>query len=92
MNVPRPTNPASVVSLASGIASWVVLPFLAAIVAVIAGHIARAEIRRSGAAGDGMAIAGLILGYVNLALSVLVIAAVFLGLFGLGWLLIHSQP
>lgn len=92
MNAPRSTNSAAVVSLASGIASWVVLPFLAAIVAVVTGHMARAAIRRSGEDGDGLALAGLILGYANLALSLLLLAAFFLGLLGLGWLLVQAQP
>ncbi len=87
----RPTSTAAIVSLSFGAASWLLLPILAAIVAVVAGHMARGEIRRSGGAidGDGMALAGLILGYLNLAagvLTVLVIVfgvAVFLGLAGI---------
>lgn len=92
MDVPRPTSTAAIVSLVSGIASWVMLPFLAAIVAIVAGHMARAEIRRSGAEGDGLALAGMILGYANLVLSLLVLAVVFFGLAGLGWLIFQSQP
>lgn len=43
---------------------------LASIVAVILGHISRGEIKRSGGReqGSGMALAGLILGYIMLAL------------------------
>jgi zinc transporter ZupT len=92
MNAVRPTSTAAIVSLVSGIASWVMLPFLAAIVAIVAGHMARAEIQRSGAEGDGLAIAGLILGYANLALCIAVLAVLFLGLAGLGWLMFQAQP
>jgi hypothetical protein len=37
------------------------------LVAVVCGHVARGQIRRTGEAGDGVAIAGLILGYLGLA-------------------------
>lgn len=87
MNAPSPTNAAAVVSLATGIASWVLLPFLAAIVAVIAGHMARSQIRREGGDGDGLALAGLVLGYLNIAFCVLLLFALVFGLLGLGWLL-----
>jgi hypothetical protein len=87
MNAPSPTNTAAVVSLATGIASWVLLPFLAAIVAVIAGHMARGQIAREGGDGDGLALAGLVLGYLNIAFCVLLLFALVFGLLGLGWLL-----
>jgi len=84
----RPTSTAAIVSLSFGVASWLLLPILAAIVAVVAGHIARGEIRRSDGAidGDGMALAGLILGYANLAAGVLAVLVVVFGvavLFGI---------
>lgn len=87
MNVPRPTNTAAIISLAAGIASWVLLPFFAALVAVIAGHMARGEIRRERQDGDGLAIAGLVLGYLNLAFCTMLLVAIVFGLLGLGWLL-----
>ena len=62
-----PTNSLAVVSLVSAILSWVLCPFVAAVVAVITGHIARSQIRRTGEAGDGVALAGLIIGYLHLA-------------------------
>lgn len=71
------TSTLAIVSLISGIASWLPLPLLGAIVAVVCGHLARGEIRRAPAGaieGDGMAIAGLILGYAHLTLWVLVVA------------------
>ncbi|MFA5684206.1 MAG: DUF4190 domain-containing protein [Lysobacteraceae bacterium] len=83
-----PTSVSAIVSLASGIASWVLLPFIAAIIAVVSGHMARSEIRRSQGMvqGDAMAIIGLILGYVNLALiigGILLLVLFFGGLAGL---------
>ena len=60
-----------------------VLPFLGSIAAVIFGHMARGEIRRQPdrLEGDGLAVAGLVLGYLSIALAVLVVVAIFL-LFG----------
>jgi hypothetical protein len=69
----RPTNTLALVSLVSGILAWVILPFLGAIVAIITGHMARREIRAApeSYSGEGMAIAGLILGYAQVVLIVL---------------------
>lgn len=60
----------AVVSLISGILG---LFFFGSLIAVICGHIARANIRDSAGTqtGDGMAIAGLILGYFGLAMTLL---------------------
>jgi hypothetical protein len=67
-----------VISLIFGILSWVMLPVVGPIVAVVAGHMARAEIRSSNGqvGGGGMATAGLILGYLQIALFVLAICAI----------------
>jgi hypothetical protein len=58
----------AIVSLAAGILSWFMFPFIGAIVAVITGHMARSQIKASPGreTGDGLAIAGLILGYLHL--------------------------
>ncbi len=84
-NAPTTSTPA-VLSLVFGIASWFALPFLGAIVAVVCGHLARGEIRRAQPGtmqGEGMALAGLILGYVHLALILLVVLGVLLVLAGI---------
>ncbi len=89
MNVPMGSNPPqssvlAIVSLISGILSWCLFPFFGAIAAVICGHLARGEIRRAAPGtitGDGAALGGLILGWVQLALIALAIFAVF-ALFG----------
>jgi hypothetical protein len=64
----RKTNGFAVGSLVCGI-----IPFFGGIPAVILGHYARAQIRKTGERGDGMAIAGLIFGYLWISLWVLII-------------------
>ena len=68
----------AVASLVCGLATWFILPVIGAIAAVITGHMAKREIRESGGTigGDGMAVAGLILGYTQLGLLVLGIICV----------------
>ncbi len=80
-NIPStepPNSTLAIISLVSGILGWTVLPLLGAVVAVITGHMAKREIRDSAGTlgGDGMATAGLVLGYSSLALGLLVICAV----------------
>ncbi|GAB3726905.1 DUF4190 domain-containing protein [Luteimonas pelagia] len=84
----RRTSATAILSLVFGILSWVALPLVGAIVAVVTGHVARGEIRRSAGAveGDGLAVAGLVLGWANLAL-VLLGLVLFLFVFGgVAWL------
>ncbi|MGH8174204.1 MAG: DUF4190 domain-containing protein [Rhodanobacteraceae bacterium] len=83
------TSGTAIASLIFGILSWVVLPFIGAILAVVFGHSARKEISRAEPGtieGDGMALAGLILGWAHLALFIVVILFVFLFLGGLAFL------
>jgi len=72
-------------SLVSGILSWCLVPVVGAFVAIICGHMARAEIRRAQGAleGDGMAVAGMILGYLHLAFMLLLVLMVLLFFGGL---------
>lgn len=78
-----PNNSLAVVSLISGIVGWTILPFIASIVAVITGHMARKQIAATGESGAGMATAGLVLGYVMIGLSVvsILIAVLVFGVF-----------
>lgn len=73
------TSSLAVVSLVFGVLGWCILPFIGPIVAIICGHLARAEIRRAGVdgrmEGDGMAIGGLVLGYLQLAVGLLLVMA-----------------
>jgi hypothetical protein len=66
-----PNSTLAIVSLVSGILGWTLAPLLGSIVAVITGHMAKNEIKASGGAiqGDGLATAGLILGYLSLGLA-----------------------
>ncbi len=70
INQPPTNSGLAVTSLVTGILSWVLVPILGAIIAVITGHMAKREIRQSAGrlSGEGMATAGLILGYINLLL------------------------
>ena len=72
--VAPPTNTLAIVSFVLGIASYVAVPIIGAIAAVVLGHMARGQIRQTGEGGGGFALAGLILGYVHLALAVIAIA------------------
>jgi Domain of unknown function (DUF4190) len=74
------TNPWAVASLVCGIAQFFVPPGV--ILAIVFGHIARRQIRRTGEGGRGLATAGLILGYAGLVIGIaLVIAGLGLALF-----------
>ncbi|MEL7591169.1 MAG: DUF4190 domain-containing protein [Anaerolineaceae bacterium] len=72
----------AIISLISGILGWTIFPFIASIVAVITGHLAKKEIRESGGtmSGDGMALAGIILGYTMIGLALLGIIIVVVAL------------
>ena len=86
--MPR-TSTTAVLSLVFGILSWCVLPLVGAIVAVVTGHVARGEIRRAPPGtveGDGMDVAGLVLGWTNLALMVLGLFLVLFVFGGIAWL------
>ncbi len=85
-----PAKPSSNLALASlilGILGWTVIPGIGSIAAIVTGHLAKSEIKNSMGAlgGDGMATAGLALGYASIALGLCVICIVFaLPLLGVG--------
>ncbi|MBC7991564.1 MAG: DUF4190 domain-containing protein [Luteimonas sp.] len=88
----RDTSSLAIVSLVFGLLGWSFLPMLGSLVAIITGHLARGEIRREPARlqGDGLAIAGLVLGYAAIAMAVLVVMIFVLFFGGLVWLGAHS--
>jgi hypothetical protein len=92
-NAPPPvtvsTSGWAIFSLIAGILAWLGVFGLGGLAAVITGHIAKNEIKKSGGqiGGDGLATAGLVLGYLNLA-----IALVFACFFVLMFLGIFSTP
>lgn len=68
---PAPTNPLAITALIAGIAGFIILPFIGSLVAIITGHMALSKLKTSGEQGRGMALAGVIMGYVGIALGVL---------------------
>jgi len=96
MNQPYPqvppvirTSNLAIISLIGGITGFTVLPFLGAIVAIITGHMAQSEIKKSNGmvTGKGMATAGLIMGYIVLVGGICVLClALILPLLGFTFL------
>jgi hypothetical protein len=70
----RGTNGFAIASLVLGIL-W--LYWIGSILALVFGYIARGQIRQQGQSGDGMAIAGIVLGWIGVGTLVLLI---FLGI------------
>ena len=81
----RRTSSMAIVSLVAGLLGWTFAPWLGSIIAIITGHMARAEIRRdpAGLEGDGLAVAGLALGWAMILLSVFTVLAIVLFFGGL---------
>jgi hypothetical protein len=67
------TSGLAIASLVMGIAGWTLLPWIGSILAIIFGYMARNEIRqRPGELeGEGLAVAGLVLGWIMIGVSVL---------------------
>jgi len=85
------TSTMAIISLIGSLTGISVLPILGSLAGIIFGHIAKSEIKKSGGTigGNGMATAGLIIGYVTIglglcALCVFVILPFILALLGLG--------
>lgn len=82
---PQRSNGLAVASLICGIAGLVIIPFLASVAAVITGHLGLNQTKRdSTLGGRGMAIAGLVLGYIGIAFSILLGALMLLAVFAAG--------
>lgn len=71
-----PTNTLAILAL--------VLSFIVSIAGIICGHLALAQIKRTGEAGRELALAGLIVGYVTTGLGILIAIASIV--FTFGWL------
>jgi Domain of unknown function (DUF4190) len=66
------TSGFAIASLVLGIAGFFVLPLILSILAVVFGNKAREEIRANpGVGGDGLATAGLVLGWIGIAMAAL---------------------
>lgn len=74
------TAPIAIWSLVLSVLGIIPLGLLASIPAVICGHLALPRIRKSAGAlgGHGLAVAGLVIGYIGLALQLLVLPALLL--------------
>jgi hypothetical protein len=93
---PPKTNSRAVAAMICGIAEFFTFG-LTSIPAVILGHTARGEIRRTGEAGAGLAMTGLILGWLAIALWLLfwagvLVAGVALGHGGTVGHAVHIRP
>lgn len=68
-----PTSTLAIVSLVSAILGFTFVPIIGTIVAIVTGYMARSETRSipPRASGDGLATAGIILGWVQAGLLVL---------------------
>ena len=90
-NYQAPNSSTAIISLVAGILGLTFLPLIGSIVAIIAGSRAKTEIAQSGGTlgGEGMATAGVVMGWIGIALSALgcCIAAVMIlfsmGMFGI---------
>lgn len=97
MNEANRTSTLAVISLVAGILGWTLLPFLGSLGAIITGHMARSEIRRAAGTvdGDGLAIAGLVLGWGSVVVTMIgiLVAVMFFGGIAalLAWLGLSGQ-
>jgi ABC-type phosphate transport system permease subunit len=79
------TSVTAIISLVTGLLGLVqILPFICPMIAIVTGHLAKSEIRRSGGqlTGDGLATTGLILGYLMLAIGLCAACVILLVLAG----------
>ena len=72
VEAPTPTSGLAIASLVLGIGGLTILPLLGSIVALILGYMARNEIRQrpDELTGDGLAIAGIVMGWIAVGLAV----------------------
>ena len=75
------TNGLAIASLACALVQFVFGP-LATIPAIVFGHVARHQIKRTGEQGAGLALAGLILGWATVILAIVLIVAMSAGMHG----------
>jgi Domain of unknown function (DUF4190)/DUF1707 SHOCT-like domain len=86
---PPKTNSRAVAAMICGVAEFFTFG-LTSIPAVILGHVARGEIRRTGEAGGGLAMTGLILGWLAIGLWLVFWAGVLIAGLALGHPTAHT--
>ena len=76
----------AIISLVASIASWVLLFGIGGVVGVICGIVARNQIKASAGqqTGNGLAIAGIIVGGINIAVICIILLCVGVSFLGLG--------
>lgn len=79
------TNTLAIVSIIASVLNFFLIPVLGSIVGVITGHMSLRQIRNTGEGGAGLAKAGLIVGYIGLALLVLAIIAIVVFAVSVPW-------
>ena len=89
----RGTNGLAVASLACGVGQLILGP-LATVPAIVLGHMARHQIKRTGEDGAGMALAGLLMGWAAVALAVFLVllVAVAFGVSSRHGVIVHPGP
>ena len=70
---PRPTNGLAIASMVLGIL-WIY--WIGSILALVFGYVARSQIRERHEGGDGMAIAGIVLGWIGVGVLLITIVLV----------------
>lgn len=75
---PVPISSLALASLVAGILAWFAFPVVGAVVAIVCGHFGLNEIRQGNGElhGRGLAIAGLVLGYIQAAIVVLMLVGI----------------
>jgi hypothetical protein len=70
----RPTNGMAIASMVVSIAAFLACGGILGIVGALLGHTARKQIRERGEEGDGMALAGIIVGWIGFGVGLIVVA------------------
>lgn len=91
--VALPTSTLAIVSLVAGIAGFSIFPLVGGILAIAAGYIAYGETRSvpPKASGDGLATAGIVLGILQLVLSVVAIFCMIVYFLFVGLIVLSSS-
>jgi hypothetical protein len=70
------TNPLAIVALVSSLVGLFAIPVIGQIVGIITGHISLKQVKTTGERGRGMALSGVLIGYISLGLGILLIILV----------------